>query len=125
MSVQIINREGKPEWAVLPYDEYLELIEQAEMAEDTQDYDNAKNALANGSEELIPSSVVFALARGENPIRVWRDYRKLTLQQLAELVSISVPYLSQLETRKRTASLDVLTRLVAALNLDAVDDLVN
>lgn len=124
MSIQIINREGKPEWAVLPYEEYLTLIEQVEMAEDIQDYANAKNALANGSEELIPSSVVFALARGENPIRVWREYRKITQQQLAEKVSISVPYLSQLETGKRTASLDVLTRLVTELNLDAIDDLV-
>lgn len=124
MSVQIINREGKPEWAVLPYDEYLNLIEQAEMAEDVQDYDNAKTALANGTEELIPSSVVFALANGENPIRVWREHRKITQQQLADQVSISVPYLSQLETGKRSPSLAVLTKLVAALNLDAVDDLV-
>lgn len=124
MSVQIINREGKPEWAVLPYDEYLALMEQAEMAEDIQDYDNAKAALANGTEELIPSSVVFALARGENPIRVWREHRKLTQQQLAEQASISVPFLSQLETGKRSPSLAVLTKLVAALNLDAVDDLV-
>jgi transcriptional regulator with XRE-family HTH domain len=80
--------------------------------------------LANGSEELIPSSVVFALARGENPIRVWREHRKLTQQQLSERVLISVPYLSQLETGKRSPSLAVLTKLVAALNLDAVDDLV-
>ncbi|MHB8088484.1 MAG: helix-turn-helix domain-containing protein [Anaerolineaceae bacterium] len=123
MSVQIINREGKPEWAVLPYEEYLALVEQVELAEDIQDYDKA--ALANGSEELIPSSVVFSLARGDNPIRVWREHRKLTQQQLAAQVSISVPYLSQLETGKRTASLDVLTRMVTALKLDAIDDLVN
>lgn len=124
MSVQIINREGKPEWAVLPYEEYLALIEQAELAEDIHDYDIAKTALANGTEELIPSKVAFALVKGENPLRVWREYRKLTQQQLAEQVLISVPYLSQLETGKRTASVEVLTKLVAALKLDAVDDLV-
>ena len=27
--IQIIERNGKPEWAVLPYEEYLRLIEQA------------------------------------------------------------------------------------------------
>lgn len=124
MSVQIINREGKPEWAVLPYEEYLSLIEQTEMAEDIHDYDTVKSSLASGAEELIPSKLAFALARGENPLRVWREHRKLTQQQLAELVSISVPYLSQLETGKRTASVEVLTKLVAALKLDAVDDLV-
>ena len=97
---------------------------QAEMAKDIQDYNNIKKALANGTEELFPSSVVFALARGENPVRVWREHRKVTQQQLADQVSISVPYLSQLETGKRSPSLVVLTKLVAALDLDAVDDLV-
>ena len=31
MTVQIIERNGEPEWAILPYDAYLQLIEQAEM----------------------------------------------------------------------------------------------
>ncbi len=31
MSAQIIERGGKPEYAVLPYDEYLALLELAEV----------------------------------------------------------------------------------------------
>ena len=31
MSVQVIERDGKPEWAVLPYDTYLELVEQLQQ----------------------------------------------------------------------------------------------
>jgi len=98
--------------------------EYEEMAEDIQDYDSIKSALENGKEEFIPFDTVMALADGMNPIKVWREHRKLTQQQLAAQVSISVPYLSQLETGKRTASLDVLTRMVTALKLDAIDDLV-
>jgi hypothetical protein len=46
MSVQIIERNGKPEWAVLPYEAYLQLVEQAEMLEDIRDDDPIKASLA-------------------------------------------------------------------------------
>jgi DNA-binding XRE family transcriptional regulator len=123
MSTQIIQRDGKPEWAVLPYETYLELVEQAEMLQDVQDYDAVKAALARGEEELIPSEVVHALLNGENPIKVWRNYRGLAQPELAERAGVSVPYLSQLETGKRRGSLEVLNAIARALNL-SLDDLV-
>ena len=73
MTVQIIRQGKKPEWAVIPYDTYLELVEKAEMLQDVQDYDSAKAALERGDEELIPSAVVYAILDGENPIKVWRE----------------------------------------------------
>ena len=123
MSMQIIERDGKPEWAVLPYEEYLQLVEQAEMLQDIRDYDEAKAALGKGDEELIPSQVVYAILDGENPIRVWREYRELSQQVLAEKVGISIPYLSQLERGKRTGSLEVLTAIAKALRV-SLDDVV-
>jgi DNA-binding XRE family transcriptional regulator len=123
MSVQVISQKGKPEYAVLPYSDYLLLVEQAEMLEDIQSYDVVKNSIANGNEEFIPASVVNALADGENPIRVWREYRELTQQQVAEAIGISVPFVSQLETAKRKASIDVMRKLASLLKLD-IDDLV-
>ena len=45
------------------------------MLEDIRSFDSVKNALEIGEEELIPASVVNALAEGENPIKVWREYR--------------------------------------------------
>ncbi len=123
MSVQLIERNGQPEWAILPYDEYLRLVEQAELLEDIQDYDRIKSAVESGNEEVIPSEVVYALVGGENPVKVWREYRKLTRQQLAETTKISVPYLSQLETGKRKASTTVLVAIARILRVD-VDDLI-
>jgi DNA-binding XRE family transcriptional regulator len=123
MSAQIIQRDGKPEWAVLPYETYLELVEQAEMLQDVQDYDAVKAALARGEEELIPSEVVHALLKRENPIKVWRNYRGLKQPELAELAGVSVPYLSQLETGKRKGSLEILSAIARVLNL-SLDDLV-
>jgi DNA-binding XRE family transcriptional regulator len=121
--IQIIEKAGKPEWAVLPYEKYLALIEQAELLEDIQDFDRITAAIERGEEELIPSEVVYAIMDGENPIKVWREFRGLTQQQLADEAGISKPYLSQIETGKRTGTTDILSAIAKALNL-SLDDVV-
>jgi len=122
MKVQIINKDGKPEWAVLPYETYQQMIEDSEMLQDIRDYDEAKKAIEEG-EELVPSEVVYAILDGKNPIRVWREYRGLTRQQLAGAAGISVPYISQIESGKRKGSTGVLSAIARALDL-ALDDIV-
>lgn len=122
MSVQVIEKNGKPEWAVLPFEEYERLVAAAEMLEDIRDYDEAKQRLAAG-EEVVPSEVVYAILDGENALRVWREHRQLTQQELAERAGISKPYLSQLEAGKRAGTTEVLARLAEALNL-TIDDIV-
>jgi len=123
MSVQIIEKNGQPEWAVVPYEEYQRLVAEAEMLQDIRDYDEAKLALASGAEELIPSEVTYALLDGENPIRVWREYRGLTQQQVAAEAGISKPYLSQLESGRRKGTAEVLAAVARALKV-SLDDLV-
>ena len=122
MNVQIIEREGKPEWAVIPYGTYLRLTEDAEMLQDIRDYDEARKAIEDG-EELIPSEVTYAILDGENPIRIWREHRGFTQQRLAETAGISTPYLSQIESGKRKGTTDVLAALAKALGL-SLDDIV-
>ena len=123
MNVQIIEKNGEPEWAVLPYEEYQRLVEEAEMLHDIQDYDEIKLAIASGTEELIPSKVTYALLDGENPIRVWREHRGLTQQQVAAEAGISKSYLSQLESRQRKGTTNVLAAIARVLNV-SLDDLV-
>ena len=115
--IQIIERDGKPEWAVLPYEEYLKLVEQAELLEDIRDFDEIRAAIDRGEEELIPAEVVKAILDGKNPIKVWREFRSLTQQQLSNRVGISKPYLSQLETGKRTGTTEVLAAIAKALDV--------
>jgi len=117
MTVQIIKQGDKPEWAVVPYDVYIQLVDKAEMAQDIQDYDSAKVALNHGEDELIPSDVVYAILDGANSIKTWREYRMLSQHELAEKAGISVPYLSQLETNKRKGSLTVLSAIAKALKV--------
>jgi DNA-binding XRE family transcriptional regulator len=122
MSVQVIEKDGRPEWAVIPYEEYERLLEEAEMLHDVRAYDEAKKAIAEG-EELVPGEVTYAILDGGNPVRVWREYRGLTQQQLAEAAGISVPYLSQLESGKRRGSAEVLAAIAKELEL-SLDDIV-
>lgn len=117
MTVQVIKQDDRPEWAVIPYDQYLELVENAEMLLDIQDYDRAKEALESGHDELIPAEVFNSILDGENAIKVWREFRSLSQTQLAEKAGISVPYLSQLETQKRKGSVDSLSAVAKALNI--------
>lgn len=123
MSVHVISENGTPQYAVLPYSDYLLLVEQAEMLADIQTYDEIKSSLAKGEEELIPASFVNSIVEGENPIKVWREYRHLTQQQVAERVGISVPYVSQLETSKRKASVMVLKKIASILTVE-IEDLI-
>lgn len=122
MTVQIIKKDGQPEWAVIPYETYQRLAEDAEMLQDIRDYDEARKAVEEG-EELVPSYVVYAILEGESPIRVWRKHRGLTQHQLAEAAGISVPYLSQIELGERKGSTDVLVAIARALDL-TLDDIV-
>jgi DNA-binding XRE family transcriptional regulator len=122
MKVQIIENAGKPEWAVIPYDEYQRMREQLDELADIRAYDEAKRQLAAGEDETIPADIVQRLANGDNPLRVWREYRGLTQQALAESAGIGKSYLSQLETGAKDGAIGTLRALAAALRVD-LDDL--
>ncbi len=116
MTVQIIERDRRPEWAVLSYEMYQQLLEDSEMLQDIRDYEAAKKALQS-DEELIPSNVTYSILEGERPIKVWRKYRGMTQRELSEMAGITKAYLSQIETGKRAGTPDVLSKLAKALGL--------
>jgi DNA-binding XRE family transcriptional regulator len=120
MSVQVIEKNGQIEWAVIPYPAYQKMLDALETLADIYAYDEGKASLQAG-EELIPSPVVYALLDGENPIRVWRGYRGFTQQQVADKAGISKPYLSQLESGKRRGTTELLKRLARALDVSLED----
>jgi DNA-binding XRE family transcriptional regulator len=120
MTIQVIEKDGKPEWAVIPYEAYQRLLADSEMLEDIHDYDDAKQAVADG-EDLVPSEVTFAIIDGENPIRVWREHRNMTQEELASQVGITPAHLSEVETGKLEADDGLKAAIATALNLDVED----
>lgn len=117
MKVQIIEREGKPEYAVLPYADYLALTEKAEMAIDIAAFDAA---LAKPEETLSQESVRRLLA-GESPCKLWREHRGLTQAELAQAAGLSQPAIAQIESGQRKPGVVALQKLAKALGLDMGD----
>ena len=74
-------------------------------------------------QEAVPAAVVDRLLAGDNPIRVWREYRGMSLVALAAACEIGKGYLSQLETGQRQGPVATLKQLAQALRVD-LDDLV-
>lgn len=118
MKTQIIRKDGKPEYAIIPYSDYLQLVENAEMLTDIRDYDSAKKALASGEEELIPAEVVDRLLDGDNPVRVWREFRRLTAVELANACGVTAAAISQIESGKRKPSVALLKKIAKTLKID-------
>lgn len=65
----------------------------------------------------LPITVVEQLASGENPIRVLRDYREMTQQELAVSVQIKQGYLSDIETGRRKGPFELHRKIAASLGV--------
>ncbi|MFZ5759543.1 MAG: type II toxin-antitoxin system prevent-host-death family antitoxin [Thermodesulfobacteriota bacterium] len=118
MNVQIIEKNGKPEWAVIPYSEYKKLQEALEDAEDIKDIEENLKAIQEGKENTIPGEVTFSIIDGTNPIRAWREYKNIKMNELAQKVGISAAYLSQIENNKRNPTVDTLKAIATELGIE-------
>jgi len=118
----IITTPNGDQMAVIPLTEYERLIEAAEDLADVRAYDEVMRRLASGEEELVPAALVNRILDGENTLRVWREYRGLTVKQLAERAGVSAPFVSQIETGQREGSVDTMRKLAQVLKI-SLDDL--
>jgi len=124
MSAQIIEKNGKAEYAVVPIDEYKLLLEKAEELDDVTAFDKAMHELKIGQDEVVPAEVAKRLVGGkESPLRVWREYRGMSQEQLAKQAGISQGQVALIEGGKREGKVSILKRLANVLNVD-LDDVV-
>ena len=114
MKAQLLKKDGKPEFAVLPIAEYRRLLQRLEELEEIKDFRDYKRSPA----ESFPAAVVNRLLDREIPVKVWREYRGLTQGQLAERTGVTVAHISQIESGKRECSVKLLKALAAALDVD-------
>ena len=92
-------------------------MEDAEMLADVKAYDAAKARLNAGDDELIPLELTERRLRGESALRVWREYRKLTQQRLANKSKVSRALIAAIETNRKTGSVATWKKLGAALQV--------
>ena len=122
MSVQFIETDDGKRLAVLPEADYRALVEAKEENDASAAVREFDTRLARGEEELIPAEYVNRMIDGENKIRVWREYRGLTVKALAETAGVTPAYLSQIETGAREGPIETLKKLAAALRV-TIDDI--
>jgi DNA-binding XRE family transcriptional regulator len=105
--IQIIEKDGKPEYAVIPYDEYLRLVPKKE------------------SDDTIPHEVVgLVIKEGMTLVKAWRSYLGLSQKEVANRAGITQPALSQMEKSDNVLRDDTLEKLAKAmgLSLDQLQD---
>jgi DNA-binding Xre family transcriptional regulator len=98
-------------------------LEEAEDENDALELRLARIEDAVNDAEPVAAAVVDRLAEGENPLRVWREHRGLTLREVARRAGISAAMLSEMEAGKKEGSIRTLAALARALAVD-IDDLI-
>lgn len=122
MSVQILEANGKPTFALMPYAEYLALRELADDADDAARLARFARRYAKGEVDTVPIAVVDRLLAGENRLRVWREHRGMTAARLASTVGVTPAHVSKLESGRGEPSVSLLRKLAKALAVQ-LDDL--
>ncbi|MCP4551637.1 MAG: helix-turn-helix transcriptional regulator [Bacteroidetes bacterium] len=107
---QIIKQNGKPAFAVVPWDEYQTLINNQIESDE--------------SDVWFPNEVVKANVRGDNLIRAWREYFKLTQAELAVKAGMKQSALARLENSSASPRKATLTKLAEAMGI-SVEQLID
>jgi DNA-binding XRE family transcriptional regulator len=96
--VQFIEQNGKPVFAVIPYEKYLRLLPPEEVT--------------------IPHEVVgLVVKKGMSLVKAWRKYLELTQAEIAKKAGISQAALSQMEKGEKALRTSTLEKLAAAMGL--------
>jgi DNA-binding XRE family transcriptional regulator len=74
------------------------------------------------SKNALPIEMAERIFEGESPVKIWREYRDMTQDQLGEKAGVGKAFLSQVESGKKNPSMKVLKQLAAGLDVD-LDDL--
>lgn len=120
MNIQTIAQNGQAAFVVVPVAEWDALMARLEERDDIAEADRQRAAIRAG-EETLPAEMVARLTGGENPLKVWREYRGFTLRVLAAEIGISSAAVSKIETGKSHPSVATLGKLAVALGCDMED----
>ena len=100
---QIINQNGKPAFAVIPWGEYQKLLHNQMSADE--------------SDVWFPNEVVKANVRGDSLIKAWREHLGFTQKELAEKAGIKQPALARLEKAGSKPRQSTLKKIADALGI--------
>ena len=125
---QIIEHEGIPVAAVVPYDDYQHFLDL--LADETGEdilTDEEYQAVVNDKETIPHDVVVATCIKGQSPIKAWREHLNLTQEEVAERMGIKQPAFARMESGKVKPRLSTIKKIAKALGithrqLDITDD---
>ena len=90
------------------------------LTERLEDLDDIVAALKAGGGQPMPLEWARRIMEGESPVRVWREFRGLSLRTLAAKAGVSPGYLSEIELGKKPGSVEAYKDLAGALYTSVV-----
>ena len=111
---QIITKNNYPQFVVIPYKEYEAILEALENQVDIKAIDEFH---AN-CDEAFPMEAVQKIAKGENPIKIFRELRGISQSNFAKKAEISRQYLNQIENKTRVGSAKILKKMADLLDIN-------
>ncbi|WP_417805799.1 helix-turn-helix transcriptional regulator [Thalassospira lucentensis] len=113
---QIIYKDDKPEFAVVPWDEYVRVFRPSEDELDAIAY---QQAVAQDDGVRFPAVVINRLSAGENPVRVYREHYDLTQEALGAQVGVTGTYIGAVERSARPLSKKLAMKIASVFKVDA------
>lgn len=113
----IVRPAGREPYVRMPLADWRKVTRSISMLEEQADTRLFDAAMAR-DEEVFPSALVDSLIHGDNPIKVWREYRGLTQAQLAAKIGKTAVYISMLETGRKRGSIATLRAIADVLRTD-------
>jgi len=99
----INNKQGKPEFIILPIAEYESLLANAIPYDDDneEDWEEIPVEKDEFDDVTIPNEVVWIMAeKNVNSLGAWRIYRNLSQQEVAEMAGLTQSAISQAERKE-------------------------
>lgn len=124
MNKHLITTPNGERFVMIPEADFDALVEAVEDRADAEHASRILTKIASGEEEVIPSEIVGRLLSGLSKVRVWREYRGLSVHDLADRAGVPHPHVSQIEARTRALEGSDLEALSVALKVEP-DDLLD
>ncbi|HEX2479885.1 MAG TPA: helix-turn-helix transcriptional regulator [Geminicoccaceae bacterium] len=108
----VIEHEGKPTHVLLRFSDWERI---RGIIEDAEDLEAVRRVETDPNQDRIPLEVVKRLIEDENPLKAWREHRRLTQQALAHAAGLPQSTIARLESGERKGTVAQMRRLAHAL----------
>ncbi len=101
----------------IDFEKLLKRLDNLETLFANTDISKKQNITYN-NEETFPQSLIDKFESNESMIKIFRNYRNMTQNELCKKSGVSISYLRKLEAGHHNCSIDILKKIAKALKVD-------